>query len=114
VPVRCVGYFVDALVLVAAGLGVAGCGASQRATSHDATVYGRVLNGGHDSVTVTAARILPDKKFHLFHALTSNAGAFSLSVPPGAYILTSPPCGRVSVRLRAGSRVKRNFNCVVS
>jgi hypothetical protein len=105
---------VDAAALVAVLLGVPGCGAARDATVHgDATVYGKVLNDGPHRVTVIAARQRLDHKFQLFHTLTSKAGTYSLTVPPGAYILTSPPCGRVLVRLRADSRIKRNFNCIV-
>jgi hypothetical protein len=100
-------------LLLAALPGAAGCSTSHADTSHDATVYGKVLNGGPHRVTVIAGRILADKKLRNFHTLTSTAGTFSITVPPGAYILTSPPCGRVMLRLRPGDKVKQNFNCIV-
>ncbi len=77
----------------------------------DATVYGKVLNGGPHPVTVIAARSRPDKKAQVFRTLTSDAGAFSLTVPPGPYVITSPPCGRAVIHLRVGTRTKHNFNC---
>jgi hypothetical protein len=81
------------LVMLTVLLGLAACGASRDAvvSSQDATVNGKVLNGGPHPVSVIAARMRPDKRFQVFRTVTSNAGAFSLSVPPGAYILTSLP-----------------------
>jgi hypothetical protein len=97
--------------------GVGACSTTHGATVQDATIYGKVLNAGPQGTTVVVARVQPHKSLKItFHAHTSKAGAFSLTVPPGEYVIASPPCfpTHERARLRAGSRARRNFNCEVS
>ena len=108
------------LVAVAVLLGAA-CGTRQ---TTNGTVYGTVTGSGGPAtippkrlgpspmkhVTVTVTRAHSSKKFH---TVTSNDGAFSLSVPPGAYVLRAE-CGTAqqpAVSVASGAKVKRNINC---
>ena len=111
-------------LLVAVAVAVllaAGCGTRQNTNG---TVYGTVSGSGGTAaippkrlgpspmkhVTVTVTRAHSSKKFH---TVTSNEGAFSLRVPPGAYVLRAE-CGTAqppAVSVASGAKVKRNINC---
>lgn len=114
------------LAAVTVLLGVAACGAGQ---TEDGTVYGTVFGSGGPAVvppsgtvrtamenvplrnvTVAATRAHSDTKFE---TATSHDGTFSLSVPPGTYVLEAT-CGKAeppAVRVPPRARVKRNIHC---
>lgn len=112
---------------------LAGCGSGHRwvlfhGHGHgqitNGCVYGTVFGSGGPAtfpprkmdhipmkkVTVIATR---DHLGTKFQTVTSNRGTFSLSIPPGTYVLTSE-CGKAAppaVRMRPGAKVKRNIDC---
>ena len=104
------------LAAVAVLLGVTACAASP---SRNATVYGTVfastgaIRGSHPGpmkdATVIATSAQSGKKVQ---TVTSNAGTYTLSVPPGIYLLRTA-CGPVPprVRVRPGAKIRRNINC---
>ena len=61
-------------------------------------------------VTVIAAGADSSVKFQ---TVTAHDGTFSLSIPPGTYLLDSQ-CGKArpyAVRVRSGAKVKRSIHC---
>ena len=128
VPLRRAGLLGMALLAAATVLmGFAACGAGQR---DNGVVYGKVFGSGGPAVvsrsgkvgtaienvpmknlTVTASRPHSSTKFK---TVTSHDGGFSLSVPPGTYVVEAT-CGKAeppAVRVSPGVRVKRNLHCV--
>ena len=127
VPVRRAGLPGAALLAaVTVLLGVAACSAGR---PENGTVYGTVLGSGGPAIvsrsgtirsalenvpmkneTVIATR---DHSSTKFETATSRDGAFSLSVPPGTYVLEAT-CGTAeppAVRVPPAARVKRNIHC---
>jgi hypothetical protein len=121
------------IAAIAVASALAGCGSGHRWVAFrghghsqitNGIVYGTVFGSGGPrtfpprkmdhipmkNVTVIATR---DHLGTKFQAITSNHGTFSLSIPPGTYVLTSE-CGSASpaaVRMRPGTKVERNIDC---
>lgn len=108
------------LAAMIALLGVAGYCSGHSAAN--GIVYGTVFGSGGPNpavankqirmkdVAVTAARADSSTKFQ---TVTSNHGTYSLSVPPGTYVLRSE-CGKArppAVRVPSGAKIKRNIDC---
>jgi hypothetical protein len=113
---RRVSLWLTGLILAAM---MVGCSQSP---SQNGTVTGTVLGDGGPSVTA-ADRPQPLKQVKVtliavssgtrYQTITRDKGTFTISVPPGTYILDSA-CGRAepdTVRVTAGTRVKRTINC---
>lgn len=127
-------------------LGVAACGAGQNAgatrpdydprssVTHNGTVHGTVFGGGGPAVVSRSGKVGPAMENHpmedaavivarahsslKFKTITSRDGAFSLSVPPGTYMLEAGSgkaiCAKAwppAVRVPPGGRVKRDIYC---
>ena len=121
VPVRCSGLQGVALLAAVVLLGVAGCGAGQRANG---TLYGTVFGSGGpatfpptkmEHVPLTKVTVIVDRVHSSveFQTVTSTLGSFSLTLPPGTYLLRSE-CGKArppSVRVASGAKIKRNIDC---
>lgn len=140
VPLRRSGLLgVALLAALTVLLGVAACGAGQNAgttrpdydprysVTDKGTVHGTVFGGGGPAVVSRSGKVRPAMDNHPMEnaavimtreTITSHNGAFSLSVPPGTYVLEAgfgkAVCGKAwppAVRVPPGGRVKRDIYC---